>query len=173
MPLKKTSKKKPSKTDLYEFLTESNAIEGVYGLDSFTQAYRAWEYVSGQKKLTPQVVLRTHKILMLNQPLQPDEKGYFRKCAVYIGGGMGANHTEVPSLVEEWCRVMNWKTTKFDDQEDVSKHLHVQYEKIHPFVDGNGRTGRIFMNWWRIKNGLPLLIIHEGEEQMKYYKWFR
>jgi Fic family protein len=59
-----------------------------------------------------------------------------------------------------------------NSKDQVSKVLHVQYEKIHPFVDGNGRTGRIFMNWWRINNGLPILVIHEGKEQWEYYKWF-
>ena len=52
--------------------------------------------------------------------------------------------------------------------------LHVKYEKIHPFADGNGRTGRMFMNWTRLKrNNEPLLIIHEGEEQREYYGWFK
>ncbi len=58
-------------------------------------------------------------------------------------------------------------------QEEWSQQLHVSYEKIHPFVDGNGRTGRMFMNWWRLTNGLPLLIIHEGDEQYNYYQWFQ
>ncbi len=60
-----------------------------------------------------------------------------------------------------------------DGKERYSKMLHVEYERIHPFVDGNGRTGRMFMNWWRMKNGLPVLVIHEGEEQMDYYQWFK
>ena len=43
--------------------------------------------------------------------------------------------------------------------------------EVHPFIDGNGRTGRIFMNWWRVKNGLPILVIKETARQ-EYYKWF-
>lgn len=54
----------------------------------------------------------------------------------------------------------------------MMKNHHVEYEIIHPFVDGNGRTGRMFMNWERLKGGLPILVIHEGEEQQEYYKWF-
>jgi len=61
------------------------------------------------------------------------------------------------------------------------KHIqidHVTYEGIHPFVDFNGRTGRMFMNWERMQAGLPILIIKAdwpkiGGEQMEYYKWFQ
>jgi len=54
------------------------------------------------------------------------------------------------------------------------KHIqldHITFEKIHPFIDGNGRIGRIFMNWQRKKAGLPILVIKEAEKQ-KYYDWF-
>lgn len=158
------------------FLRESNAIEGVYDTDSFLQATYAWEYVIEQDEMTPAVILRTHKILMLNQELFPDEKGYFRKCAVYIGGRRGEHHKKVKGLIKLWCTLMNEKPMKKPGTEkgfeNASRILHVAYERIHPFVDGNGRTGRIFMNWWRIKNGLPILVIKESERQ-KYYKWFK
>ena len=77
---------KYKKSQIKEFLSESNKIEGVYDRDSLQQAQYAWDYLIEQDTLTIDVVLKTHKILMLNQPLQPNEKGYFRTCPVYIGG---------------------------------------------------------------------------------------
>ena len=53
------------------------------------------------------------------------------------------------------------------------KKLHVDFEKIHPFADGNGRVGRILMNVQMINSGLPLITIHEGIEQQEYYRWFK
>ena len=53
----------------------------------------------------------------------------------------------------------------------AAKASHIAYERIHPFIDGNGRTGRMFMNWQRLKAGLPILVIKEKEKQ-EYYKWF-
>ena len=52
------------------------------------------------------------------------------------------------------------------------KMSHVEFEEIHPFVDGNGRTGRILMNLYRIYMGFPILIIHTGKEQKEYYSWW-
>ncbi len=163
--------------NIQEFISESNAIEGVYDDDSFMQAMHAWQFLCKQKKLTEGVILKTHKILMLNQNLQPDEKGYFRRCEVIVGRRFGLNWVKVQEAIQDWCADMNIKsTTAFipkEITEKTSKHLHVIYEKIHPFVDGNGRTGRMFMNWWRLRNGLPILVIHEGKEQFEYYKWFK
>ena len=53
------------------------------------------------------------------------------------------------------------------------KRTHIDFEQLHPFEDGNGRVGRILYNIHRVTLGLPIHIIHEGEEQMEYYKWFK
>lgn len=148
-----------------EFLKESNAIEGVYDYNSLVQAIEAWKYLKTQKEMNPGVVLKTHKILMLHQPLMPDERGYFRKVPVWIGANYGIDWKIIPERIDIWCKnawlwPQRWK-----------EH-HIQYEKIHGFVDGNGRTGRMFMNWQRLKAKLPIYIVHAGEEQMEYYKWF-
>lgn len=148
-----------------EFLAESNAIEGVYDSDSLDQAVYAWQYLKTQKKMTSGVLLETHKILMLHQNLLPNEKGYFRNVPVYVGGRAGMNSAKIPEAIGNWCN----DTMK---SKKSAKKLHVEYEEIHPFVDGNGRTGRMFMNWTRLKKKQPLIIIHEGFEQQEYYKWF-
>ena len=57
--------------------------------------------------------------------------------------------------------------------QSLIKRWHIQFEHIHPFEDGNGRTGRILMNLQLRKRGLPIMVIHEGKEQSEYYKWFK
>lgn len=165
---------KQNKTfDIIEFLKESNGIEGVYDARSLMQAIYAWEYLISQDKLTPGVILKTHKILMLHQPLQPDEKGYFRTIPIYIGGKMGIDANEIKHDIDHWISDMNGMVKyELSERRKQSIKLHVYYEKIHPFVDGNGRTGRMFMNWFRVKNGLPILVIKEDERQ-NYYYWFK
>ena len=147
-----------------EFLKESNAIEGVYDNDSLKQAQYAWEYLETQEEITIGVVLKAHKILMLHQNLSSDEKGYFRKRQVWVGYREGLQYPFIKDAMEVWCMNAWLYPEKW-------KRHHVRYEKIHPFVDGNGRSGRLFLNWQRIKRRLPILVIKESEKN-KYYKWF-
>lgn len=50
----------------------------------------------------------------------------------------------------------------------VAALLHAEFVKIHPFIDGNGRTARLLMNFEVMKNGYPPIII-KNEERHKYY----
>ena len=97
--------------------------------------------------------------------LEPRIAGACRTCDVYVGGKKCMNPKRIANELWKWCKYVP------NNEEDV-KELHVRFEKIHPFEDGNGRTGRILMNWQRLKLGMPILIIHEGKEQIDYYKWF-
>lgn len=152
-----------------DFLRESNAIESVYDDVSLRQAIYAWQYLIEQPELTPGVILKTHKILMLHQDLLPSEKGFFREVAVWVGATYGADWKQVPNLIAQWCDIVGWNIKTMN--KTAFKMLHVSYERIHPFVDGNGRTGRMFMNWYLVKVGYPILVIKEAKKR-SYYKWF-
>jgi Fic family protein len=93
--------------------------------------------------------------------------GKFRKCDVWIGERKGSDWVLIPTLIKSWCDLANNAKT-----EEEIQHDHIRYERIHPFGDYNGRSGRILMNWQRIKAGLPLLVIKESEKS-EYYKWFK
>jgi Fic family protein len=108
--------------------------------------------------------------------LNPRIAGKFRKVQVGVRTKEGfkeaidyrAIRNELRYLLEE-CSIPG---AKADYNEEQIKQWHINFEHIHPFEDGNGRTGRILMNIQRLKIGLPLLIIHTGQEQQDYYKWF-
>ncbi len=154
-------------TDTSTFLRESNAIEGVYDELSLRRAARAWNYLIKQDMLTIDVVLETHKILMRGK-LDVGNLGHFRQCEVSVGGRFGLPFQSVPSEMLMWT----FETARENPKVDPVA-LHVEYEKIHPFVDGNGRTGRMFLNWTRLKRTKePLLIIYE-RNRFDYYKWFK
>lgn len=152
--------------DITRFLRESNAIEDVWDDQSLRDAKRAWNYLFRRKTLSCDVILQTHKILMKNQPILEEEKGVFRRVPVWIGGREGKPWYVVPELMNQLCH--NARDHK--EWEDI-KRDHIMFEKIHPFVDGNGRTGRIIMNWQRQRAGLQILIIEEAKK-WDYYKWF-
>lgn len=160
--------------DVIEFLEQSNFIEDVR--DGLDDAIVVWNYIVKQKTLTKTNILRTHKLLMLGQPLEFSKKGAWRKEKVWIGGHEAKPWYAIPDLMDGWVLAVNNslidKYVVYDKQkEGIVKSMHIAFESIHPFVDGNGRMGRILMNWQRVKMGLPILIIKE-EDRFDYYKWF-
>lgn len=176
-----------------EFLSESNLIEGVTDPDSLKQAIVAWDYLVQQKELTHGVVLKTHKLLMLHQPkLRPNERGYYREKDVKIGHyefftdwgsekpivlkkfvqtGKAIDYKTIRGTMDMWLHIAN-KVTTADFPEQWAKQSHIAFELIHPFMDGNGRLGRMLLNWERLKVRLPILVIYNNSKQ-DYYSWFR
>ena len=83
---------------------------------------------------------------------------------------VGANFKTSPShLVEEHLNklIENF----YNSNEDIIKKVaifHADFEKIHPFPDGNGRTGRLLMNLELMKEGFPITIIKK-EDREDYY----
>jgi len=154
-----------------EFLKESNAIEAEYSKEALEDAIEAWEYgkiyVTKYKKITMQLALDIHKILL--QRLYPDIAGKIRDCNVMIGWEIKDDKPEeIEAQLKRWAKETKKSTTWYD-----IKISHIAFELIHPFQDGNGRVGRIIMNLENLIAGLPIQVIHEGEEQQKYYKWFK
>lgn len=150
--------------DLIEFLVQSNYIENEHSQQAYDDALLAWDYLEVGDYLTEKVVLATHLLLLFN--LAPDLAGHYRKVNVMVGDRPCPQWEEVPTRMDA---LLDMKPKGWE----AIKGWHIAFEKCHPFQDGNGRTGRIIMNWHRIKQGLPILVIHEGKEQHEYYEWFR
>ena len=151
----------------YEFLQHSNWIEGEYGQSELGDAIEAWRFAKRllKKPLTVKHILKIHKLLLKNR--RPDIAGKLRDCAVWIGGEY--KPVELPFALEQ--KLENW----IRDYWYVGnvRDSHIAFEHLHPFTDGNGRVGRILYNVQRMAMGLPIHIIHEGEEQQEYYIWFK
>ncbi len=153
-----------------EFLKESNAIEGEYSEEALEDAKEAWEYakVFLPHKIDLAMIKTVHKLLM--KRLDSRIAGEFRAIQVGVmtkeGFREGTHWRDIDSEILELTRVRPITMQTIKD-------WHVRFEKCHPFEDGNGRVGRIIMNLHLMKEGLPILIIHEGEEQQRYYNWFK
>lgn len=157
---------KPTKKNIVYMLKESNAIEGVHGKTSISCARRAFEYLLKYDSLNTQNILYAHKLLMANQDLENKYKGKWRDIPVYIGGVKKSDPPLViDNKIKQWCILAN--KSKIDPVE-----LHVRFENIHPFVDGNGRIGRILLNWQQMKMKANLIVYTEAERQ-EYYKLFQ
>lgn len=99
-----------------------------------------------------------------------DTEGY-RKVQVFI---QGTDH--VPPAPEKLPNLMNYFVYNYNnDTQDIYNKIaqyHIEFEKIHPFEDGNGRTGRLLINYELLKNNLPPIVIQE-EDRVKYFEFIR
>ena len=70
---------------------------------------------------------------------------------------------------EEMAELMDeLQDLKQEDALTAAAYFHVKFENIHPFADGNGRTGRLAMNYHLVMLGHPPIVVHE-EDRKEYY----
>lgn len=119
--------------------------------------------------LCNRLLLETHKILLSNLRGSEKNPGEFRRSQNWIGpaGSSLKNARYIPPNPEDMIEVMS-DLEKFLNQTDNINPLvkialiHYQFETIHPFLDGNGRIGRLLINLFLKENGLlsyPTLYI--------------
>lgn len=121
-------------------------------------------------KLTVNLVLHLHKILLTN--IDDTIAGRFRsgKEWVRVGNHLGANPLFVGQLMQEL--IDDWNTNDSRFFLDKIAYFHAEFETIHPFVDGNGRMGRILINLQLMNEGLPPIIIQNKSKHSDYYPLF-
>lgn len=97
-------------------------------------------------------------------------KGEFRLCGVTagMGGRSYMNYQKVPAKVDEFCALLQEKqkaAVTFREQYELSFNAHFNLATIHPWVDGNGRTARLLMNYIQFcYNLFPTKIFVEDRE---------
>ena len=120
--------------------------------------------------LKTKLILSMHKTLLTD--IDDNIAGRFRsgKEWVRVGNHLGANPQFVPTLMQEL--VDNYNQNKISYFLDAVAHFHAEFETIHPFVDGNGRMGRILINLQLMNLGFPPIIIQNKNKHTEYYPLF-
>ena len=111
-------------------------------------------------------LIRKFNALVLNDDIE--NRGKFKKSNNEI---LGAGFETTPYyLVEEKLTELIEKFNSRENNDLIMKVacFHADFEKIHPFIDGNGRTGRLLLNLELMKNGYPITVIR-NEEREEYY----
>lgn len=125
-----------------------------------------------QQKLTIQLILDLHKTLLTD--INDDYAGRFRHGHewVRVGAHVGANPDFVGKLMSDLVDQYNDKITNGDYFLTAIAQFHAEMENIHPFCDGNGRTGRVILNQQLVNLGYPPVIIRSKNKREDYYPLF-
>lgn len=133
---------------------------------------RVFEYIKGKtdiKNIDKELILLLHKMLISN--INEDIAGRFRKQYEYVR--VGTYIAPAPEHVEAMMDAVLLEYSSRHTEyflEKIAK-FHLEFEYIHPFCDGNGRIGRVLINYQLMQLGFPPIIIRDKEKAL-YYKSF-
>jgi len=97
-----------------------------------------------------------------------EEAAHYR-CKNVVIAGTSKTPPDFRHLPTEMAALIAWyETAGAMHPVERAAELHARFVKIHPFVDGNGRTGRLLLNFEMMKDGYPPVIIRK-EDRFAYY----
>ncbi len=152
--------------DVDEILNYINAINyGLKGLENLPLCLR--------------LIKEIHKILLNGVRGEFKEPGEFKKSQNWIGGSTISRASFVPCPPQELDNALNNMEKFLNSNTNIptlikTGLIHVQFENIHPFLDGNGRIGRLLITFYLCQQGVlhkPLLYISEffKKYRQEYY----
>lgn len=119
--------------------------------------------------LTETVIKNIHSLVLMNRP---EDKGVYRRIPVRI---MGAYTYPVqPYMIEPKMTELLENNVTRENKMSIIERIalfHLEFEGIHPFIDGNGRTGRLILNLDLIRNGYPPINV-KFTDRKRYYDAF-
>ena len=133
---------------------------------------KAFDYMFNYRgDINKKFILHLHK-LVVKETLRKDlnsQIGVYRKVQVYIRGKdwMPPKPSKIPN---EMKSLLSWysKNKKKLHPLILASYFHTAFETVHPFVDGNGRVGRLLMNFILHKNKFPMINI-PSKTKFNYY----
>jgi len=174
--------------------TNTNVEEAFLDREEISQEKRDdWEevqnYIQAMNKaidllddlpFSSRLIRETHKILLQGVRGEHKQPGNFRTSQNWIGGAsindatfIPPVHTSLPELMSDMEKFANDELNKFPELLKIAL-LHYQFETIHPFLDGNGRVGRLMITLYLVSKSIlkkPILYLSDFLERNRglYY----
>jgi len=152
--------------DLDRFISEREIFEA----KNLARVVSYIDKKAKEQELGLEVVLSLHKMLISN--IRDDVAGRFRidNEHVRVGSHIAPNPKEVVDRLEKMLSEYN--AASYENIIKRIAKLHLTFEYIHPFIDGNGRIGRVFNNYLLIREGFVPINI-KFIDRKKYYEAFK
>ncbi len=136
---------------------------------------KAFEYLTeNNEKMNPNLIKNYHRLIMDN--LRDDAGNYKKQENLILGADFEPTKPyQIPLVLQEWCDNYNFRINNAISNEEKVRVIleeHVKFEKIHPFGDGNGRTGRMLILDSCIKEDILPIIIPK-EDKNKYISFLK
>ena len=152
---------------IHNFIPRDMSEREYYEVKNYRKAFN--KLLEADRKITTELIKKYNKYIMenlhdLNEKFKTTQNlilgAEFEPTKPYL----------VPFEIEDWCnnlsyRLENAKTN--EEKVEIIMEQHIKFEKIHPFIDGNGRTGRLLIIHSCLKEDLEPIIIPK-EEKGKY-----
>lgn len=121
-------------------------------------------------EINEELILLLHKILIGN--INDDIAGRFRKEGEYVR--IGTYVALAPEYIKSSMRkiLVDFSSNQSKGLIDKISEFHLKFEQIHPFIDGNGRIGRVLINYQLLQQGFPPIIIQQKEKKL-YHTAFK
>ncbi|ONN63456.1 Fic family protein [Herbaspirillum sp. VT-16-41] len=124
------------------------------------------QIVAGKEALSESHIKDLHSLVL--KGIDADEAGRYRRENVVIAGA-STTPPDFLHLNDEMAALLDWYRQAGElHAVERAAQLHTRFVKIHPFVDGNGRTGRLLLNLELMKAGYPPAVIRK-EDRLAYY----
>ena len=140
-------------------------LEAVGHRDAFLYVQ---DLVKDKVPFSESIIKQIHTLVLMDRP---EDRGVYRRIPVRI---MGAYHVPSdPVLVPEQMEnlVAEFSANKKMHPIERATMFHLKFEGIHPFVDGNGRTGRLILNLMLMQAGYPPINVKYSDRK-RYYEMF-
>lgn len=151
-------------------ISRNVSLREVFEAKSLATVSEYIQKTATKKELDSETILLLHKMLVTSI----DEKiaGRYRKAGEYVR--VGTHIAPPPEQVERMINnaILEYKSDTESYFLEKIATFHLEFEYTHPFIDGNGRIGRVLINYQLLRQGFPPIIVrNKGKEN--YYKCFK